>query len=549
METTRAPEARAKAEGPSVSPEHAMRVVEEVTRRATQAMPLEVLLTSPHGFGLVGATPLQRAICRLADGLPLGDLALHPDVLECIGDVSELDGRPDELDILSGTRTAKSMITAALAVRATQTCDVAHLAKGEVPRYAIVSVRKDLADVIFGHIKGTLLAQPTLRTLLLEDPTADTVVLKHPSGRPVEIKVVAGAKAGTTLVARWLVGLALDEYTRMVGSEDGVVNYDDMRRAVLSRLLPGAMVASIGSPWAPFGPAFDRAQKHWLKPTKKLVFIWATADRMNPAWWTPERSKELQESDPDAYMTDCLAQFLEPEELFFPASLVEQSARKEPEILPREPGYVYSAAMDPATRSNAWTLVIGTRKDERRIVARAHQWKPHGKPLDPKAVFAEMAIMCRAYGVTMVRTDQWSVDALRALAELAGLTLVQQDFGTGEQYDAYKTAQTWLTLGQLELAPVLELLTDLKRVKRRVTQSGLSIVLPHTADGRHCDFAPALVRLLGALHEDYAQPKPERGTQERAELEAKLMEEREEAQFSRGQRERKRHWFASEVGR
>ena len=38
----------------------------------------EGLLTSPLGFALTTASPLQRAIARVADGRPLGDLADDP---------------------------------------------------------------------------------------------------------------------------------------------------------------------------------------------------------------------------------------------------------------------------------------------------------------------------------------------------------------------------------------------------------------------------------------------------------------------------------------
>jgi hypothetical protein len=349
----------------------------------------------------------------------------------------------------------------------------------------------------------------------------------------VEIKVVAGSKAGATLVARWLIGVAFDEFPRMVGQDDGVVNYDDMRAAVLSRLLPGAMIASIGSPWAPFGPAYDQVRDGFGKPNKERVVVWARADKMNPSWWTKERAAELHRQDADAYRTDFEAQFLEPEELFFPASLVEVAVRKAPEILPREPGHTYFAAMDPATRGNAWTLVIGTRKGTRRIVARATQWLPAGVPLKPDEVLKEAAVICKAYGVTLVKTDQWAVDALRPLAAAVGLTLIQQDLTGPEHYEAYKTAQTWLTLGQLELAPVSWLIDDIKRVKRRVTQAGLSVVLPHTADGRHCDGAPALVRMLTSLAEDFAQPAPVRGTAERADFDAARIEHDEDEDFTR----------------
>ncbi len=63
---------------------------------------LERLLTHPSAFGLLTASPLQRAICRIADGLPLGELAEHPDVMAAIGGVASVPAsRPLELLIHS----------------------------------------------------------------------------------------------------------------------------------------------------------------------------------------------------------------------------------------------------------------------------------------------------------------------------------------------------------------------------------------------------------------------------------------------------------------
>ena len=82
-------------------------------------MNLETVLTSASGFGLSQASPLQRAICRIADGLPLADLADDPDVANALAcDASALPGSlPPELYVLSGIRCGKSLLAAALAVR------------------------------------------------------------------------------------------------------------------------------------------------------------------------------------------------------------------------------------------------------------------------------------------------------------------------------------------------------------------------------------------------------------------------------------------------
>ncbi len=274
-------------------------------RNAVRAMTLETLFTHPAAFGLATATPVQRAICRLIEGRPHGDLPTHPDVHATVGDVSGIAGsRPSEVYLLAGIRSAKTTLAAALGYRGSQTCDLSRLGPGEIPRFSIVAPVKDLADVCFKLLKETVLARPALAGALLEEPTADTLLLRHPSGKPVEVKVVAGSKAGTTLVARWSAGCVFDEFPRMNGEEDGVVNFDDARRAVIGRMLPGAQLFGIGSPWAPRGPAYEAVQEHWRKPKPTIVVIRAPGPVMNPYWWTPERVAEMKARDSQTYRTD-----------------------------------------------------------------------------------------------------------------------------------------------------------------------------------------------------------------------------------------------------
>lgn len=521
-----------------MSPEEALAVVREITLRGQRQADLETLLTSEQGFGLVTATPLQRAICRIAEGLPLGELAKHPHVIEAIGaNIPEV--QPDEVSLLSGTRTSKSMLAGAMAMRAVHKCSTKQLAPGEIPRYSIVSLRKDNADVIFGHIKGTVLARPGLRSLLMQDPTSDTIMLRSPEGRPCEIKVVAGAASGATLVSRWSIGVAFDEWPRMVGVGEGAINYDDMRAAVLSRLLPGAQVLNIGSPWAPFGPAYEQRKEHFGRPSKTHVYIHAApADRMNPVWWTPERAEKLRAQDADAHRTDFEVGFLEPGELLYPASLLEQARREETIIGPKQ-GHTYVAAMDPATRSNAWTLVVGTRNHNVRSVVMAVQWQPKpGEPLKAAKVFAEMALVLKPYKVTTVKSDQWSFDVLREQAEAAGITLLLQTID--DAYDRYGKVLSWLERGWLELVNDPQLIDDLKRVQKKPSAKRIEIVLPKQQNGRHCDYAPAIVRVATSLYEDYSEPLPQQGTAEYSDRVARQIEDDEEREY-REQRAHKKN--------
>jgi hypothetical protein len=460
---------------------------------------LEALLTHPSAFGLTTASPLQRAICRIADGRPLGELAAHPDVMRAVGDVASLPpSRPAELLVLSGIRTGKSLLAAALAVRAALTCDLSTLRPGETARVSVLSLTVDLGRVVFDHIAGTVRDRPALRALMVDEPTSDTVSLRHPSGRVVEVKVVAGSRAGASLVARWSAGAIFDEAPRMLGEEDGVVNYDDARRAVLGRLLPGAQLVAIGSPWAPRGPVYEAVQEHAGKPSARLVIVRAPAYAMNPVWWTRARVAALKVQDEQVLRTDVLAQFADPETALLSSAEIERATRKGALVVGREAGHTYVAAMDPGTRGNAWTLVVATRKrrtDGRHFTAvvLAKQWQgSKTDPLDPDRVLAEIAAHAKNYGAPGVWTDQLAADFVRSIAQRHGLGVFVETVGASSKVAMFESFRMRLADDGLELPDDPMVRADLLSVRKRVTMNGIAVELPRTADGRHADYAPAL---------------------------------------------------------
>lgn len=485
-----------------------------VVSRIVAGSSLEWKLTDPLAFGLTTASPLQRAICRIVDGLPLGDLAAHPDVRAGLGlrpDEQVAVVAPAEIAVLSGIRTAKSLIAACGAFHMAVTCDVSSLRPGEIPRVSVVSLKKDLADVIMNHLVGSLKASPVLRSFMLGDPSGDGLLIRHPSGVPVEICVVAGARAGSSLVARWSAGAIFDEFPRMVGGDDGVVNWDDQRRAVVHRLLKGCSLWHIGSPDAPYGPAYEMVVEHHGKPSPELVVVRAPAPAMNPVYWTPERVEEARRVDPDAARTDIDAEFRTPDEALFSLESLKLCTRVAPDVVERKSGHAYYAAMDPATRGNGWTLVVVTRSQGKVVVVRADEWiGSRDEPLDPEEVLEQIASILRTYGVSTVHSDQAMGDALVKLARQKGVGVLQWTFNGGERLRRYLAIRTQMDRGLLELPPVPHVRTDLLHIRKRVTPDGVRAVLPQTSDGRHCDFGPALMlALTKALpDEDVAPPPP-----------------------------------------
>ena len=484
--------------------------------RACDATVLEDVLV--EGLGLATATPLQRAICRIIDGRKLGALDT-PEVRGALGLEHERAcprlAAPREVYLLSGIRAGKSLLAAAIAIRASQTCDLSRLGPGETARVSVVSLTRDLGRVVYEHLAGGVLHVPRLRSLLVAEPTADAIVLRHPSGRHVEVRVVAGARAGSSLVARWSAGAIFDEAPRMIGSEDGVVNFDDARRAVLGRLLPGAQLVAIGSPWAPLGPIYEAVCEHWGRPTAGRVVIRASGPAMNPSYWTLARIAEVRGGDEQTYRTDVLGEFAALETMLLSPDRLRACVRAHPIELAPDPAHHYVAAMDPATRGNAWSLVVVTRDRQGRVaVALARQWQgSRDAPLVPSRVLGEIATALGPYRLSYVLTDQHAADALADIARGVGLHLVERAWTSSTRTEAYAALAARIAEGTVELAPVPLLLDDLQRLRRRLTAQGSTIELPQTSDGRHCDFAPALAMALmtPCALPDAERPAPAKG--------------------------------------
>src|SRR5580704_15103845 len=107
------------------------------------AVTLEKILTSHAAFGLTTASAVQRACCRVSEGLGLGDLACDENVQRAFGGLDAI-GRlplvpPKEFHIVSAIRCGKSLFTAAKATHVALTIDLkgAHIAPSEIARVSV----------------------------------------------------------------------------------------------------------------------------------------------------------------------------------------------------------------------------------------------------------------------------------------------------------------------------------------------------------------------------------------------------------------------------
>ena len=483
-------------------------LLDEVTGRKVT---LETIFTDPAYFAMTMATPLQRALCRIIGGDDIGDLAYHPHVLECVGDLTHMQGRaPKEVYIAAGIRCGKSLLNAAAIVHMAFNGNFSHLGPGETPRISIVSVEKDLAEVTMGHLIGRCEASSKLRDLVTR--RGEFVYITQPkSGREVEVAVIANKREGASLIARWQAGVIFDEVSRFASGADSVINIERTRAATLERLVPGGVILGTGSPTAPQGFFYDTITRNSLSPTVDLVAVRAPAFYLNPSWWTEARCEEARKRDPEVYRTDVLAEFSSPEAAMFNPVTIDRATLKNVSVLPREDGATYVAAMDAAMRSNGWTLVVATRVGEKRKVVYANEWRGTSTdPLDSRSVMFEIGEVLKKYGINTVFSDMWMADPLMERAREYGFFVAARMPTPVEKSKDYRAIQDHFEAGNIQIVDVRQLRADLIRVRKvPLPSGGTAVRLPHTNDGRHCDFFPAMVGALSVFCRDHVAEQRE----------------------------------------
>lgn len=489
---------------------------------AKLSISLEDVLTGA-GFADTDASPLQRAITRAAEGRPLCGVLGVAEMQRYFGCVELPPVLPTIVALICGVRGGKSLIAACAGIHAALTADLSRLKKWELPRVAIVGPRTDTAAATFHQLKSLLQNSTVLRRFIDGDPTSDTVVIRRPDGRRVEICVVPASKGGATLRNRWLVGAIFEELAQIGAEDEGAsVTAEELTRAAVTRLLQGqdrpewhGQVWYITSPFGPTGLAWETYKNHFGKPGRVLV-VHAPTRALNPT--IPQSEIDaLAATQPDVAAREYGAEWVDADSAYLGAALVDRALRDAPLERVRGRGGVCSVGADFGTRGNATTLAVAWAEQRgtaqrplwHTVVGGAWQWvgsKAH--PLSPKAVLSEMAGHLRRYGVRRIRCDGWSFDAMRDHARDAGLELVQTK--PGDQDAAYASLKALLSTETLELPPVPEMRADLIAIRQKATSGGVRIVLPRTANGRHCDFAPSVA--LAAAGAQHGRHIPQQGT-------------------------------------
>jgi hypothetical protein len=473
-----------------------------------------------EGYGIKQPSPVQQAICQALDGLPLGSLWEFEDVRTVFGNAQPAPGKPGMVLIVAASRALKTKMVAASALQAVMTCDVGVATAGDEIRLSVLGPDLDKAKVGFSNM---LALARKLYDGALADPKVLSFKLNRADANEVQIEVALAAltKAGGGLIARWAAGSLFTEATRMVGEEEGSRNIDESLVALRNRMLPGTSIVLEGSPWAPWGPIYNLDREHFGRPSEEILVIRAPGPLLWPERYTPAYCEKIRRIDKRAYQADVLGLYVDPEDSFFATedilACTESGVTSRPPRLD-ERGQLavdYVAAMDPATRGNAWTLVVlGTVADGRageeyeQVVAAQWRGSPQ-KPLDPWEVLSEIRDLCAPYGVSDAVTDQASFDALASIGDRVGFGLTGL-FGSEDARDKdCAELHAAITQRRIRLLDNAQQRVDIQRVTKRVTASDFVYQYPTSGDGSHCDYVPSLGRAIR-----YAPAPP--GTQRRA---------------------------------
>jgi hypothetical protein len=191
--------------------------------------------------------------------------------------------------------------------------------------------------------------------------------------------------------------------------------------------------------------------------------------------------------------------------------LVDRMTRPLAGDIPFDARHFYVATMDPATRGNAFTLTIATRglDDVRRVVAVREKRGTPSAPLSPKETLREWKPLLTTYGLRLIHTDQWSLDAMQDSARDLGLTLKGEPWTQATKAEAYEEL---LKLSQdklVEVGPEENVKSDLLGIRKVLTRNGVTYELRRDErTGRHSDYAPSIAMAVSkAIHRATATPR------------------------------------------
>lgn len=406
---------------------------------------------------------------------------------------------PRTVVVRAGGRGGKtSRLLAPKALHAAWTVPLPTLGKGEHAFAIIIAPDFKLAQQTFSFCRGYVEASPTLSAALVGEPTKEELTLRRPDGHLVTVRCVAATRGGKGGRGKTLVFAGLDEACFFFDEASGVVNDNEIYRAVIQRIVPGGQCWIVSTPWiAQVGLLEELLGKNFGTHAQALCAV-APTRALNPTWDpTGEIERDLRENDPDNAAREIDAVPLAAGSNAFFDRVVIDAAMDEDraEVLAPVPGGSYGAGGDFAFRRDSSALAITAALEAAYELARLEEQRPEkGVPLKPSAVCGDFASVLTAYGLGEVACDDHERASVDAELVPFGITTCSLPAGQPGKAQTYTFTRTLLREGRLKLPMHPRLRRQMQAVTvRAMPGGGMAITSPRQAGGGHGDLVSALV--------------------------------------------------------
>lgn len=380
----------------------------------------------------------------------------------------------------TGRRGGKSFILALIAVYLACFRDYRpYLQPGERGTVIIIAADRRQARTIFRYIRGILTNVPMLKRMIQGKPRADAFDLSN------SVSIEIGTASFRTARGYTIVAALCDEIAFWY-TDDTAANPDFEILAALRpgmATIPNAMLLCASSPYAKRGALFDAFRKHYGKAGPVLVWKAATRD-MNP---NVKQSliDEAMERDPNAAMSEYMAEFRNDIAAFVPREVVEACVISGEHERPWSGLHRYVAFVDPSGgSSDSMTLAIGHREGNMTVVDVVREIPA---PFDPESATEEFTGVLKSYGVSQVTGDryagQWCQQAFRKRG-------IGYDPCDTPKSGLYTDLLPKLNSKTIRIPDVPKLVNQLSSLERRTSRGGRDSI--DHAPGGHDDVANAV---------------------------------------------------------
>lgn len=273
---------------------------------------------------------------------------------------------------------------------------------------------------------------------------------------------------------------------------------------------------TVSTPWSKEGILWDGFQAgtkgvklgdpEERKKFSDLLVLHAPTPAMENPLLDRKWFQKVQLKDPDAYVREILAKFVDSISGLIPESLLRQAVVDAPtarEALPRkdhptDPSPFYVAAMDPAFRHDQFAFTI-VHWDNGVVQDYLQVWKPQPKQkLVPTEILDEISFKLKEYRITTVYSDQYQLESLQQLALERGFVIIGVDFTRTSKAKIYGSFLTLLKQGKVKLLKHQDQFQELLSLEKKVLAGGtISIAAPI---GKYDDIATSVVLATSQCH-------------------------------------------------